>query len=230
MKITSKKFNNHIDFQFVNQNAIKSPQKKIEEIVKGKWRYIILSAIIFFIQLFFLAASFYVKTNSWIWHILIASIFYYLIFKVKLYKHHYLTIILIILIGLIIDLITGNLQNEIVNNLSLLIMKFLKEIFFSLYNVIAKYVMEKKYVSVYEFSFYVGLIDVILLIIFAIFDHYFFRLYNYTDYFNNFNTIEALVMLGVIFTQLGNNLSSLFTTKNNSPCHVFIIFVFGQLA
>ena len=37
-------------------------------------------------------------------------------------------------------------------------------------------------------------------------------------------------MLGVILTQLGINITTLFTTKNNSPFHVFIIFVFGQLA
>ena len=98
LKIRSKQVNTYLDIQLVNQNAIKSPQKKIEEIVKGKWLYIILSAIIFVIQLFFLVVSFNIKTNSWIWYILIASIFYYLIFKVKLYKHHFLSIILIILI------------------------------------------------------------------------------------------------------------------------------------
>ena len=175
LKIRSKQVNTYLDIQLVNQNAIKSPQKKIEEIVKGKWFYIILSAIIFVIQLFFLVVSFNIKTNSWIWYILIASIFYYLIFKVQLYKHHYLSIILIILLGLVIDLVTESLQNEIVNEPLLLIMKYLKEIFFSLYSVLAKYVIEKKYVSVYEFSFYVGLISVILLIIFSVFDHYYFE-------------------------------------------------------
>ena len=230
LKIRLKQAKNYINNQFMNQNALKSPQKKIEEIVKGKWLYIILSSIIFLIQLFFLVVSFHIKTNAWIWYILFSSIFYYLIFKVQLHKHHYLSIILIILIGLIIDLVTENLQKEVVNDLLLLIMKFLKEIFFSLYSVLAKYVIEKKYVSVYEFSFYVGLINLILLIIFSIFDHYYFEIYNYIDYFNNFNRNELLVLLGVIFTQLGINLTSLFATKNNSPCHVFIIFVFGQLA
>ena len=230
LKIRLKQAKNYINNQFINQNALKSPQKKIEEIVKGKWLYIILSSIIFLIQLFFLVVSFHIKTNAWIWYILFSSIFYYLIFKVQLHKHHYLSIILIILIGLIIDLVTENLQKEVVNDLLLLIMKFLKEIFFSLYNVIAKYVMEKKYVSVYEFSFYIGLINLIILIIFSIFDHYYFEIYNYIYYFNNFNRNELLVLLGVIFTQLGINLTSLFATKNNSPCHVFIIFVFGQLA
>jgi len=93
-----------------------------------------------------------------------------MIFEVQLHKHHYVSAILIILIGFIIDLVTESLQQEIVNDTLLLIMKFLKQIFFSLYNVIAKYVIEKKYVSVYEFSFYVGLINLIILIIFSILD------------------------------------------------------------
>ena len=147
-----------------------------------------------------------------------------------MYKHQYINAILIILIGIIIDLSLGHLQDEIINSTLFLIMKYLKEVFISFYNVIAKYVMEKKYVSVYEFSFYVGLINLVLLILFAIFDHYFFGLYDYADYFNNFNKTELLVMLGVISTQLIINICSLLTNKNNSPCHVFMIFVVAQLA
>ena len=201
-----------------------------EVYIEGKWGLILLSGIIYLLNTTFFALSLKVQTNSWIWYILIASIFYYLIFKVKLYKHHYLTIILIILIGLVIDLVTENLQNEIINNTLPLIFKFLKEIFFSLYNVLAKYVMERKYISVYEFSFYIGIINFISFFIFAILDYYFFKIYDYDAYFNNFDTKELLIIFGVIFTQLGINLTTLFTTKNNSPCHIFIIFVFGQMA
>ena len=53
---------------------------------------------------------------------------------------------------------------------------------------------------------------------------------DYEKYFNNFDAIEFLVALGVIVTQLGLNLGILFTNKNYTPCHVFIIFIFGQLA
>ena len=42
--------------------------------------------------------------------------------------------------------------------------------------------------------------------------------------------MELLVASGVIITQLGLNVSILFTNKNNSPCHIFIIFIFVQLA
>ena len=43
-------------------------------------------------------------------------------------------------------------------------------------------------------------------------------------------SIILTVILAVISTQIAINLSSLFTVKNNSPCHIFIMFLFGQLA
>ena len=219
-------------FDIEKKNSLKPfvYNDRVKEVKKGKWKYILLSAFIYLINSIFFAQSFTIKTNAWIWYILIAAIFYYLIFKIQLHKHHYLSIVLIILLGLVIDLITKNLQEEIVSEPIKLIMKFLKEIFFSLYNVIGKYVMETKYVSVYEFSFYIGLFNIVVLLIFSIFDYYFIKWTPFEKYFDNFNYKQLLIALGVIFTQLGINITTLFTTKNNSPCHVFIIFVFGQIA
>ena len=199
--------------------------------VKGVAKYVLLSAVIYLIQSIFFALAFKATTNAWIWYILIASIFYYLMFKVQLYKHHYLSIIFIIVIGTVIDLTTEAIIVDANNEPLALVSKYIKEILFSLYNVIAKYVMEKKYISVYEFSFYIGAFNLIVLIIFSIFDNYFFHIYsNYGDILNNLGGIEILKVLGVLFTQVGINLGTLFTTKNCSPCHVFIIFVFGQVA
>ena len=199
--------------------------------VKGVAKYVLLSAVIYLIQSIFFALAFKATTNAWIWYILIASIFYYLMFKVQLYKHHYLSIFFIIVIGTVIDLTTEAIIVDANNEPLALVSKYIKEILFSLYNVIAKYVMEKKYISVYEFSFYIGAFNLIVLIIFSIFDNYFFHIYsNYGDILNNLGGIEILKVLGVLFTQVGINLGTLFTTKNCSPCHLFIIFVFGQVA
>ena len=199
--------------------------------VKGVAKYVLLSAVIYLIQSIFFALAFKATTNAWIWYILIASIFYYLMFKVQLYKHHYLSIFFIIVIGTVIDLTTEAIIVDANNEPLALISKYIKEILFSLYNVIAKYVMEKKYISVYEFSFYIGAFNLIVLIIFSIFDYYFFHIYsNYGDILSNLGGIEILKVLGVLFTQVGINLGTLFTTKNCSPCHLFIIFVFGQVA
>ena len=199
--------------------------------VKGVAKYVLLSAVIYLIQSIFFALAFKATTNAWIWYILIASIFYYLMFKVRLYKHHYLSIFFIIVIGTVIDLTTEAIIVDANNEPLALVSKYIKEILFSLYNVIAKYVMEKKYISVYEFSFYIGAFNLIVLIIFSIFDNYFFHIYsNYGDILSNLGGIEILKVLGVLFTQVGINLGTLFTTKNCSPCHLFIIFVFGQVA
>ena len=230
LKIRTKGFNDCC-VKNINKDPIKYIYNNNQNVItKGKKRYTFLSAIIYLINQFQFVPTFKIKTNSWIWIILITSIFYYFIFKIKLYKHHYISAILIILIGVIIDLFLKNLQNDIINDLPLLLIKFVREILFSLYNVLAKYVMEKKFVSVYEFSFYIGLINLIIVGIFSVFDYYYFRIDNYEEYFSNFNVKESLVMLGVIISQFGINISSLFTVKNNTPCHTFIIFVFGQFA
>ena len=228
--IRSRRKNKKLEIELPTISKSFEYYDKVKEAKKGKWIYILLSGFIFLILSICLTRSFKIKTNAWIWYILFASIFYYLIFKVRLYRHHYLSIVLIILLGLVIDLSTQNLQTEIVEDPINLVLKFVKQILFSLYNVIAKYAMEKKHVSVYEFSFYVGLFNLVVFLIFSIFDYYFIKWTPFKEYFNNFNYKHLLIALGVIFSQLGINITTLFTAKYNSPCHVFIIFVFGQIA
>ena len=86
-----------------------------------------------------MALAIQIKTNSWIWNILITSIFYYLFFKIKLFKHHYLSIIIIILIGFIIEPVLKNLQNDISDNLTLFLFRVIREILYSFHDVINKY-------------------------------------------------------------------------------------------
>lgn len=148
----------------------------------------------------------------------------------KLYRHHYLSILIIIITGTILDLVFQNLQNDFKNNIFLFLLRLLREILNSLHNVINKYLIEKKYCSIYEIALSIGIINIILLIIFSIFDYFFFRLDKFEEYFPNFNLIEFLICLGIIITQLGLCICNLITNKNYTPCHIFIISVFGQLA
>ena len=201
-----------------------------KDIFKGKTIYIILASLTFFVQSILFVLTFEIKASSWIWYILIASLFYYFIFKVKLYKHHYLSILLIIVIGFIIDFATGNLVNDIKNNFGLLLLRFLREILFSFHNVLAKYIMEKKYISVYFFTFTDGIINIILLIIVGLIDYYCTGYNDYDEYFNNFNNSELFVLLGGIITQFGVIIFLYITIKNNTPSHAFIILAFGQFA
>ena len=211
------------------ENKFKNDTKKI---TKGKWRFIVLSAIIFLFNQFFYVISVKAKSNTTILNIILISIFYYFIFKIKLFKHHYLSVIMIVLVGFILDLVLGNLQYDIINQSLLLLYRVFRETLYSLSCVIDKYIMEKKFGSVYEIIFPNGVISFLFFIIFALFDYYYsiYGMDDYEKYFNNFDAIEFLVALGVIVTQLGLNLGILFTNKNYTPCHVFIIFIFGQLA
>ena len=232
-KIRSKKVV-HNDNHELNQMDTKFEyiyeENNIEDDIKYKERYILLIGIIFFINYIMFVKTFEMKTNTWIVYILFTSIFYYIIFKAKLFKHHYLSIIIILIIGLIIDLIQGNIQNDFTNNIVSLILSFIRVILLSFNYVIIKYTMEKKFVSLYEIGLFNGIINLILFIIFAIFDYFFFYIDNYEEYFNNFDGKEVLVIFGLMFTQFGIYLPLFIIDKNNSPCHIFIIFIFGQLA
>ena len=230
--IKSKKVHS-TDIERINTNSLKYIYKDEQKrIIKFKWVYIVLSAIIFLFNQFFYVISVKAKTNTSILNIVIISLFYYFLFKIKLYRHHYASIIIIIIVGFIIDLVLRNLQYDINNQPLLLLYRFLRETLYSLSCVIDKYVMEKKFGSVYEIIFPNGVISFLFFIIFALFDYYYsiYGMDDYEKYFNNFDAIEFLVALGVIVTQLGLNLGILFTNKNYTPCHVFIIFIFGQLA
>ena len=201
-----------------------------KQFFKGKWKYLFLSSIIFLFNQLLFVLTIQVRSNTTILNILITSLFYYLIFKTKLYKHHYLSIFLIILIGFIIDIILGNLQHDLNNDLILLFLRILREIVYSLSSVFDKYIMVKKFCSVYEILLTDGVINTILFILFAVLDYNFFEFDNYEEYFNNFDNIELLVIFGELITQLGLNLFILSANEKNTPCHVFIIFIFGQLA
>ena len=115
-KIKYKRINN----QEINDQQRKKNQyfkyiyvNKEKKIIKGKWIFIILSAILFLFNQFLYVYSIKIKANTSILNLLITSFFYYLILKNKLFKHHYISGILILLLGLSSDLILKNLQNDI---------------------------------------------------------------------------------------------------------------------
>ena len=230
IKVQAKKVDESFEKKGTFINGIIVNRNLNEEISRGKWKFFLLSGVIFFIQGSILYFTIKIKTNLYILNILITSIFSQIVFKIKLFRHHWLSIILIILTGLILDLVTKNIQNDIVNNWKLILLRLVREIVFSLHDIVNKYAMEKKFCSVYEISFYTGLILTVLFGTFAILDYFFFNLDNYKDYCEKFNTKELLVLIGYIITQLGLYVGALFTNKNNTPCHIFIIYVFGQIA
>ena len=79
----------------LNNNDIEliySDMKK--EQTQGKVKYIILSSVLLFIQGILVLYSLEVKSNSWIWDISATTLLYHFVLKIKLYKHHYVSIII----------------------------------------------------------------------------------------------------------------------------------------
>ena len=204
VKIRSKKSSYKIE----KNNTLNSKDSLLytitkKKINKTKFIFIFLSAFIFVIQGVMFSYTLIIKTNCWIWDIVIYCVFCYLIFKKKLYKHHYLSASLIILMGMIFDLIYHNIQNDILNHILLLLLRIVREILYSSHDIINKYTMEKNYSSVYELTFFIGCIDLFLFGLFSILNIYYLHLDNMKEYFENFDTKELFVCIGFSITQFG---------------------------
>ena len=136
-------------------------EKQDIQYVKGKVKYVILIGIIFFANYNMFIYTISIKSNTWIMYIVFTSLFYYLIFKSKLFIHHYLSIALILIFGIVIDLIIGNLQVEFSEQLLKVALSVVRVILLSLDYTLIKYTMEKKYVSPYVLGLFNGLINLV---------------------------------------------------------------------
>ena len=223
-RIKAKKYKKELEIEILRNKSEYAKSVK----VRGKAKFIILIGLIFFANYYMFIYTIDIKSNTWIMYIAFTSLFYYLIFKSKLYLHHYLSICLILIFGIVIDLVIGNLQKDVTENLLKIVLSIVRVILLSLDYTLIKYTMEKKYVSPYVLGMFNGLINFVLFLIIAIFDHFIFNYYKCLEYFDNFNTTEFLVILGLMGTQLGLYTTLFFIDKNDSPCHIFIVFVFGQ--
>ena len=114
----------------------------IKDEVKYKELYIILIGILFFFNYSMFVYTFKVKSNIWITYILFSSIFYYLFFKAKLFNYHYLSIIIILLTGIIIDIVENNFEEDWNTDKKGLIISIIRLILLPFNFVIIKYTIE----------------------------------------------------------------------------------------
>jgi len=204
---------------------------QLKDITYNKFKYIILTSLLDFI-LTILAVCFYSGTevNFWIFDILFICLFSYFIFKIKIYKHHIISIILIIFTGIILDIIKNIHLNAIKNGLTQFIIKFVGEIFFSLLIIIVQYTMEKKFCSSYELCFYEGIITFVLYTILLLISTFCnLNLDNFKDYFDSFNIKELFIFLGFMILLFGFNILQFLTIEKNTAYHFMIIKIIGEL-
>ena len=201
-------------------------------IIYGKFKFIILTSIIDFIQtILMIKFCRGIGLNMWIFDILFIYLFSFLISKLKIYSHQYISIIIIFLVGIIIDIILDNYEGFYDKKYRVII-KLICEIFISLGIVLDKYTMEKKFCRSYELCFYHGIINFILffiLLIFATYLNFFDSFKNYFEEIKDNKLKESLIFLLVIILQFIINLCIFATIEKTTSFHFLIILILGQL-
>ena len=102
----------------------------------------------------------YIINNIWIFNIAFISIFEHLFFKRKLYKHQYLSSLVIMILGIAATII-GLYEEENDIFIKLILCVFI-EIMYSLAIVLSKYLMDFKSCTPYEITFYEGIFALII--------------------------------------------------------------------
>ena len=214
-------------------------------------KYLILLACAFldFAQKFL---SFFLKNliinNIWIFNIGFISLFDYLIMKAKLYKHQYISCIIIVLLGIAATVI-GLLEQKdnIVIKLFLCIGI---EIMFSLAIVLSKFLMDHRDCSPYEVTFYEGffslIINSILLAIFTLVpikdkngtlsNLFVLTEYKGKIYIDHFIAAYKDMKVGEAFlfilSALGRLISNLFghiVVKHYTSSHIILVLMIGEI-
>ena len=194
---------------------------------KEKFLWIILTSILDFISCL-LNSIFWVNLdnylNTWAFTIIAMSLFSYWILKFKLFKHHYISMAIIVLIGILYNIFTDRfiLENMKKNYIFYLVYS-LNEILISFNYVLYKYLMDIKYIKSYEILFFDGLIELTLSIITLIITTNIGNIDNFWDYYQQLDLKEILIFFSIaifyfIFTSLVLTVIDIF-----SPFHVFLL-------
>jgi len=204
----------------------------------NKYKYIVIASIFDFIStLLSYVFCMNVVYNLWIFDIIFISIFSYFILGSKFYRHQYLSMIIILVLGFILNIIEYIKLDESENSFSLIdvFIKFLTEIFFCLTIVIIKYNLEKNYSSPYELCIWEGAIGLILHIICLVIINSLELTIggneypkNIKYYFDNYNINDFIESLIVIITGFVFNISLMLTCNYFTPAHVLITSIIKE--
>ena len=204
-----------------------------------KFKYILICSIFDFshtvILILFCSKCAY---NLWVLDIIIMTFFSFLILKSKIYNHHYLSIIIIIILGIALNIIEYFKKNddEVQINAYEIFWKFISEISFSFAIIIAKYTMEKTFCTIYEICIWNGIITLILKIIcLFIFNKMEITIadYKYPDnffrYINNFNNFDLLMAFITNIYSFIYNIFIFFSCDYFTAFHTLIIIIIGEI-
>ena len=199
-KIYSDLIENRCTYALDNRTII---GKKIKMISwKEKLSWILLVAIIDFVGYLF-SSIYWLKNDNYVdtlqTNIVFMAIFALLILKTKLYRHHILCIIIVLVRGLAYYLIFNVFdpdfkEEEFIPN----VVSFVTEIGFSLTYVMYKYYMMTKFMYVFEIMFFEGVFELFFSIMTLIIARSMGKLDKLEDFVSKFKGIEILLIISWI--------------------------------
>ena len=173
----------------------------------------------------------------WTFDILLMSLFSRTILKIQLYRHQYISIIIIIICGLIMNILEYYKQVDVEDKLDFfgISMAFLSEICLCLSFFVIKYNMVKTFCNPYEICIWEGTLSLIFNTIILIVANC-LRLEilniqypdNFYDLFSNYGIYDFLIFLIVVVAMAIYNIVLFTTCYFFDPCYILITSIIIQ--
>ena len=208
-----------------------APNKTIKKIEKFLW--ILLGSIIdFFANAInsynWLKDSDEFLTYSWS-NILFLCLFSFLLLKIKLYRHHYLTAGIIIIIELADNFISIKFD-KIDKNIKGHIIYLLAEGTFNSLYVFYKFIMINKFIKSYVILFFQGLIELILGVISLVITTAFIKeVDDFFLYWEGLDKIEILFFFGLMLVNFVTYSAIYIIIDIFTPFHIFLLYIIADL-
>ena len=194
---------------------------------KEKFLWILLTSVINYIAYIFFCIYWMNETNflnCWGITIIFMSLFSNLILKIKLYRHHYLSIIVVVLLGFSYNIVMDKFSKEnIKKNYDCYLVQFTTECLISLMNVMYKYLVEAKYILSYEILLIEGLIEFVLGIITLIITTSAGIVDNFWDFIDEVDSHEVTLLIIITLIQFLLYTTEIIIIVKFSPFHVLLI-------
>ena len=159
------------------------------------------------------------------------SLFSYWLLKIKLYRHHYLSIIFITIIGLTYNFYSGFFTlDKIKKNYKGYIYYFVAESICDMLYVLYKFFMIKKFIKSYEILFYQGIYELVFgIITLAITTKYFKQFDNFYSYFDGLEGKEIGRFISLVFINFIKFFTIFINIEIFGPFHIFLLDILAGI-
>ena len=159
------------------------------------------------------------------------SLFSYWLLKIKLYRHHYLSIIFITIIGLTYKFCSGFFTlDKIKKNYKGYINYFVAESIYNILYVLYKFFMIKKFIKSYEILFYQGVYELVFgIITLEITTKYFKQFDNFYSYIDGLEGKEIGRFISLVFINFIKFFTIFINIEIFRPFHIFLLDILAGI-